>query len=253
MLQQTPVVRVEPVWREWMTRWPRPRDLAAATTADAIRAWGRLGYPRRATRLHKAAQAIVDEHQGAVPRNYAELLALPGVGDYTASAVSSFAFAERHAVLDTNVRRVLARAINGDEYPRSSISTAERRLAETLLPAGGRAAAAWSVAVMELGAVVCTSRSPQCVACPIRAMCTWVSSGSPSYDGPARRVQAWHGTDRQARGCVMTVLREATEPVPKSSIDAVWSDSVQLGRALASLVEDHLVDVTADGHYQLPT
>src|SRR3954462_314082 len=117
MLQQTPVYRVLPAYRSWLERWPKPVDLAAAAPGEAVRAWGRLGYPRRALRLHAAAQAIVDRHDGEVPASYDDLIALPGIGDYPASAIASFAFGGSHAVLDTNVRRVLARTVSGVEFP----------------------------------------------------------------------------------------------------------------------------------------
>ena len=134
MLQQTPVKRVLPVWEEWMRRWPTPKDLAAEESAEAVRAWGRLGYPRRAQRLHAAAQAIVLEHHGDVPGTYEQLLALPGVGSYTAAAITSFAFGRRATVIDTNIRRVHARAISGKGLPNKSLNAAETRLAEALMP-----------------------------------------------------------------------------------------------------------------------
>src|SRR5215469_9007947 len=171
MLQQTPVTRVLPAYEEWLTRWPTPPALAAAAAADAVRQWGRLGYPRRALRLHAAAQVISERHGGEVPSSVDALLALPGVGSYTAAAVASFAFGQRHPVLDTNVRRVLARLISGQQLPPASASAAERRLAETLLPAQPAVAARWSVAVMELGALVCTAASPRCSGCPVAADC----------------------------------------------------------------------------------
>ena len=134
MLQQTPVARVEPVYREWLARWPTPAALAADPAGEAVRAWGRLGYPRRALRLHAAATEIVARHGGELPTTYGDLLALPGVGGYTAAAVMSFAYGGRHAVLDTNVRRVLARVVRGGAEPAPSLTAAERRLAESLLP-----------------------------------------------------------------------------------------------------------------------
>lgn len=252
MLQQTPVSRVEPVWREWMTRWPRPADLAAVSPADAIRAWGKLGYPRRATRLHKTAQVIESDHRGMVPDRYVDLLTLPGVGEYTAAAVATFAFGRRHPALDTNVRRVLARAVSGRAQPGPSASAAEHRLAKSLLPEDDALAAEWSVAVMELGALVCTSRAPDCRNCPIRRSCAWRSAGSPAYDGPVRPTQAWHGTDRQVRGRLMAVLRESASPVAKQALDAVWPEHEQRERALVSLITDELVAITTDGEYCLP-
>ena len=125
-----------------------------------MRAWGRLGYPRRALRLHAAATAIVERYDGEVPSAYDELLGLPGVGDYTAAAVASFAFGQRHVVLDTNVRRVLARVLGGVEFPGASVTRAERDLATSVLPEDDETAATWAVAVMELGALVCTVGQP---------------------------------------------------------------------------------------------
>lgn len=250
MLQQTPVSRVLPVYAAWVERWPTPADLAAEPAGEAVRAWGRLGYPRRALRLHAAATAIVERHGGQVPSTREELLALPGVGDYTAAAVESFAFAGRAVVMDTNVRRVFARVVEGVEHPSTSVTAAERRLATSLLPAED--AHVWAAATMELGALVCTARSPRCDACPVADLCRWRAAGHPAYDGPARRGQAWEGTDRQCRGRLMAVLRDAPGPVPKSRLDAVWPDDVQRERCLDSLVADGLVDPVGPGTYALP-
>ncbi|MCW2762730.1 MAG: adenine glycosylase [Marmoricola sp.] len=249
MLQQTPVARVLPVFESWMATWPTPSDLARAPSGEAVRAWGRLGYPRRALRLHAAATAIAERHGGEVPPGYDDLIALPGVGDYTASAIASFAFGASHAVLDTNVRRVFARAVSGVEFPANSVSRAERDLAESLVPQ--EEPATWAVAVMELGALVCTAASPKCSACPISDRCAWNTAGRPAYDGPPRRGQAWAGTDRQVRGRLMAVLRDTPGSVTRSRLDGVWSDAVQRDRALRSLVDDGLV-VEADGRYALP-
>jgi A/G-specific adenine glycosylase len=252
MLQQTPVTRVEPVWHDWMTRWPTPGALAGAEPADAVRAWGRLGYPRRALRLHAAARTITTSHDGVVPSAYDELVALPGVGDYTAAAVASFAYGRRHAVLDTNVRRVLARALDGRRHPAQSVTVAERRRADDALPADGAAAAAWSVGVMELGALVCTARTPACGGCPLADVCRWRLAGSPPNAAPPRRTQAWVGTDRYVRGTLMAVLRESADPVPRSRLRAAWSDDVQRERALDGLVADGLVEPLDDGDVRLP-
>jgi A/G-specific adenine glycosylase len=257
MLQQTPVSRVEPVWRQWMHRWPAPTDLAAATPGDAVRAWGRLGYPRRALRLHSAATQIRDRHCGQVPSGYDELRALDGVGDYTASAVATFAFGRRHAVVDTNVRRVLVRAVHGDALPAPALVAAERRLAEHQLPLAEGTAARWSVAVMELGALVCTARAPRCPACPIADRCAWHAAGTPAHDGPPRRGQSWHGTDRQVRGRLLAALRAATAPVTADSLastvpDAELRDPQQRERCLSGLVNDGLAEVTESGAYALP-
>ncbi|MBT2207617.1 MULTISPECIES: A/G-specific adenine glycosylase [Actinomadura] len=252
MLQQTPVARVLPVWQTWMRRWPAPADLAAEPSGEAVRAWGRLGYPRRALRLHGSARAITERHGGAVPSAHEELLALPGIGSYTAAAVASFAFRQRHAVLDTNVRRVLARLLGGVEYPPKSQTRAEVRLAESLLPLDPPTAARWAVAVMELGALVCTARTPRCADCPVIASCAWQRAGRPAYDGPPRRGQTYAGTDRQCRGRLLAVLRDAEGPVEKPALDVVWSDAVQRERALDALVADGLVDPLQDGRYALP-
>ncbi len=183
MLQQTPVVRVLPVYTEWMQRWPKPADLASDTVASAIRAWGRLGYPRRAMRLHAAAVECRDSFGGLVPSDIADLRSLPGVGEYTAAAVSAFAFGQRHAVLDTNVRRVHARWLDATEFPASSsVTSSERDRALELLPIEPHKAARASVAVMELGALVCTARTPTCDGCPIAEQCGWRASGYPAWE-----------------------------------------------------------------------
>ncbi|EME98325.1 A/G-specific adenine glycosylase [Streptomyces mobaraensis NBRC 13819 = DSM 40847] len=252
MLQQTPVNRVLPVYEEWLARWPRPADLAAEPPGEAVRAWGRLGYPRRALRLHAAATAITERHGGVVPDDHAELLALPGVGEYTAAAVASFAYGRRHAVLDTNVRRVLARAVTGVQYPPNATTAAERRLAQELLPGEEAVAARWAAASMELGALVCTARTPVCGRCPIADRCAWRAAGSPEHDGPPRRGQTYAGTDRQVRGKLLAVLREAVAPVPQEALDAVWDEPVQRARALDGLVADGLVEPLEDGTYRLP-
>ena len=251
MLQQTPVARVLPVYEAWMERWPTPAALAAAPVGEAIRAWGRLGYPRRATRLHAAATVLVDEHDGTVPDSYDALRALPGVGDYTASAVLAFAFGRRQAVLDTNVRRVLARVVTGVEFPPNAVTTAEKAVAVGLLPADEPTAATWSVALMELGALVCTAASPACGTCPLRARCAWHLAGHPAYDGPPRRGQAWEGTDRQCRGRLMALAREADGAVPRRAMERAWPEPGQRARCLASLVADGLLVASADG-YALP-
>jgi len=252
MLQQTPVVRVLPVHEEWLRRWPTPAALAAEAPGEAVRAWGRLGYPRRALRLHAAAEAIVERHGGAVPPSYDDLLALPGIGDYTAAAVAAFAFGRRHVVLDTNVRRVLARAVAGEEFPARSPTRAERDRAAALLPDDGRVAARWSVAVMELGALVCTAARPGCDDCPVASLCAWRAAGYPAYDGPPRPVQRWAGTDRQCRGRLLGVVRDAPDAVPRERLDAAWPDAAQRERCLAGLLEDRLLVRTGAGDYALP-
>ncbi|MGC5365155.1 A/G-specific adenine glycosylase [Streptomyces sp. DT24] len=252
MLQQTPVSRVLPVYEQWLARWPRPADLAADAPGEAVRAWGRLGYPRRALRLHGAAQAITERHGGDVPREHGQLLALPGIGEYTAAAVASFAYGQRYAVLDTNVRRVFARAATGIQYPPNATTAAERKLARTLLPDEDERAARWAAATMELGALVCTAKNEDCSRCPIAEQCAWRLAGKPAHQGPPRRGQTYAGTDRQVRGRLLAVLREAVAPVPQMALDAVWEEPVQRARALDGLVADGLVEPLANGHYRLP-
>ncbi|MCC3275775.1 A/G-specific adenine glycosylase [Arthrobacter sp. zg-Y20] len=268
MLQQTPVVRVLPVWEEWMRRWPTPAALAAEPSGEAVRAWGRLGYPRRALRLHAAATAITADSAGEVPSTHAALLALPGVGDYTAAAVAAFAFGRRECVVDTNIRRVHARAVTGDALPSPSLTAAEMRLARSLLPADRVESVAWNAAVMELGALICTARSPRCAECPVLDRCAWVAAGRPEPHYTAKG-QAWAGTDRQVRGAMMAVLRHATEPVrrelllhapvdlatepraaaelsPLQALHRLQAPQEQLERALAGLIKDRLA---AEDHH----
>jgi len=252
MLQQTPVSRVLPVYAAWVERWPSPADLARVPAGEAVRAWGRLGYPRRALRLHACARILTERHDGRVPDDVAQLRALPGVGDYTAAAVASFAYGQRHAVLDTNVRRVLSRVVAGRAVPSPTVSVAERRLAESLLPDRDRAAR-WSVAVMELGALVCTARTPHCTTCPVRSQCRWRAAGYPAAEGAARRSQSYAGTDRQCRGRLLAVLRDSSGPVDKHRLDQAWDDDVQRERSLDSLLVDGLVEPLAGALYTLAT
>ncbi|GLY25494.1 A/G-specific adenine glycosylase [Micromonospora sp. NBRC 101691] len=251
MLQQTPVVRVLPAWEAWLARWPVPAALAAESPADAIRMWGRLGYPRRAVRLHECAVALVERHGGQVPDRLDQLLALPGVGTYTARAVAAFAFGQRHPVVDTNVRRVVARAVAGEPDAGPTTRPSDLVATEELLPVQPAAAALASAAFMELGAVVCTARSPRCAVCPVESVCAWRASGQEAPAGPTRRPQRYAGTDRQVRGLLLAVLREATGPVPRPRLDQVWPDDVQRSRALAGLVTDGLVEPAGEATYRL--
>lgn len=250
MLQQTPVARVLPAHAAWLHRWPTPASLAAATPADALRQWGRLGYPRRALRLHATAQIIAERHGGEIPSSADILAMLPGIGSYTAAAVASFAFGQREAVLDTNVRRVLARAWTGQPQPPRGTSAAETALARSLLPTDGRAAATWSVAVMELGALVCTAASPACSGCPVAPHCAWRQRGSPAAARP--RSPQYTGSDRECRGRLLAVLRDSAGPVPAARLDAAWPDQQQRSRALAALIADGLAVAQPDGTLSLP-
>ncbi|ALV46667.1 Fe-S cluster assembly protein HesB [Arthrobacter alpinus] len=269
MLQQTPVVRVRPIWEEWLERWPTPADFAAAPPADVLRAWGKLGYPRRALRLHAAAGQIVAEHGGAVPDTYEDLLTLPGVGSYTAAAVAAFAFGRRTTVVDTNIRRVHARLVIGQALPAPALTAAEMSLAADLLPEDTEESVLWNASVMELGALICTARSPKCGDCPVLDKCAWIAAGQPEPTY-IPKGQPWAGTDRQVRGAVMAVLRAAGAPI---HADLMWDQAAaaqhievatelgklhalnthapQLERALAGLVTDGLAQLSEAG-YQLP-
>ena len=252
MLQQTPVVRVIPRLAEWLERWPTPAHLAAVPSGDAVRAWQSLGYPRRALNLHAAAVAITERHGGVVPHDIDELLALPGIGDYTARAVAVFAYGNRHPVVDVNIRRVIARAVHGQGEPGPA---ARRDLAdmEALLPAPLHEARAFNVAMMELGALVCTARSPKCDVCPIAAQCAWRAAGYPEFEGKRAPVQKkFAGSDRQVRGLILKELRASDVAVTIAEIDTVWPEPVQRARALAGLLADGLV-VSVDGGFELPS
>ena len=261
MSQQTPVARVEPVWRQWLQRWPTPAALAAEPPGEVVRAWGRLGYPRRALRLREAAVVMVDRHAGAVPTTEEALLALPGVGAYTAAAVAAFAHGRRAVVVDTNVRRVLARALSGRALAAPALTAAEARLAASTLPEDPTTSARWNVAVMELGALVCRARLPRCGVCPLEDTCAWVAAGRPPDDGPPRRGQAWAGTDRQVRGALVQLLRESPTAVPRATLEtevvaglglAPATGAQQVDRCLAALVHDGLVEPVRPEAFRLP-
>lgn len=250
MLQQTPVARVEPIWLAWIARWPTPSATAAASAADVLRAWGKLGYPRRAKRLHECAVVIADEYGDAVPSDVETLLSLPGIGAYTARAIVCFAYRQRVPVVDTNVRRVVARAVHGRADAAASSSLRDLADVEVLLPNSAEAPR-FSAALMELGATVCTARSPRCGICPL-SVCAWRSAGFPAATGPARRTQRYAGTDRQVRGRLLDVLRGKDSPVTRAELDIAWlTDTAQRDRALDSLLVDGLVEQTADGRFAL--
>jgi A/G-specific adenine glycosylase len=249
MLQQTPVVRVEPIWREWVARWPMPSAMAASSQAEVLRAWGKLGYPRRALRLHECARVLADKHGDEVPADVELLLGLPGIGAYTARAVACFAYGQRVPVVDTNVRRVVARAVHG-RAGAGNPSSRDLPETEALLPEQIDRAATFSAALMELGATVCTARTPDCARCPL-PQCAWVTAGRPVSE-VVRRTQKYEGTDRQARGRLLDVLRDATGPVERIRLDLAWTrDPGQRDRALDSLLVDGLIEQTPDGLFAL--
>jgi A/G-specific adenine glycosylase len=246
MLQQTPVKRVLPKWHEWIERWPTPADLAASKRSDAITAWGRLGYPRRATRLYESAGIIATKFDNEVPRSIEDLRTLPGVGEYTAAAIASFAYNESALVMDINIRRFFARSIDGVESPTQAPSQVERKIRAELIPKNG---ALWAAATMELGALVCTARTPACNECPVILSCAWRKAGYPKSD-LVKRTQAWTGTDRQCRGVIVQHLREE-KSATKSALIKLWSDSDQAERALKSLIADHLIEATGRSSFKL--
>jgi A/G-specific adenine glycosylase len=251
MLQQTPAERVTPAYLAWIKRWPDAATLAQASPADVLRQWDRLGYPNRAMRLHQCAKKVTSEFGGELPSDYDGLVTLPGIGDYTASAILAFAHNTRSVVLDTNIRRVLMRVWNGQERQPQSVSAVERILADELTPRKDADAALWSAAVMEFGAVICTARNPGCDHCFIASQCRWALAGKPRSTVVVR-TQKFAGTDRQVRGKLMAVLRDASGSVPKSQLDEVWADGQQRERALDGLVSDGLVEVMKNGRYRLP-
>ena len=241
MLQQTPVKRVLPVWLEWIDRWPTPADLAASKKSDAISAWGRLGYPRRAVRLHESAGVIARDFNNQVPQAIEDLRTLPGVGEYTAAAIASFAYQESALVMDINIRRFFARAIDGIETPTIAPSQIERRLRAELIPSDG---ALWAAATMELGALICTARTPLCDQCPVKKSCAWRAAGYPKSQ-IVKKSQAWAGTDRQCRGLIVQHLRE-NKSATKSALLKLWDDADQSEKAIKSLIADHLIEATGN-------
>lgn len=254
MLQQTPVNRVIPKLEDWLSRWPTPADLAAVPASEAVRAWSTLGYPRRALWLHAAAVQITERHGGEVPEDVEALLALTGIGDYTARAVAAFAYGHRHPVVDTNTRRVIARAVAGQAEPAPPSRGRDLPAMSDLLPEERGEAAAFNAAIMELGAVVCTAKSPRCDACPIRDVCAWRAAGYPEYDGPRKAVQKkFEGSDRQVRGLIMAELRSTHRPVTDVEIEGLWPDADQRARALAGLLADGLAVAASEGGYLLPS
>lgn len=253
MLQQTQVDRVVPKLQAWLERWPTPADLAADTPAEAIRMWDRLGYPRRALWLHRAAQQIVERFGGNVPSDVPELLTLTGVGAYTARAVAVFAFGEHHPVVDTNTRRVLARAITGLSEAPAPHTERDLALMDSVLPEDPSESVEFNAGMMELGAILCTAKKPRCDECPLGDLCRWALDGWPENTPLAKRAKQarFEGSDRQVRGMMMALLREHGE----SSTDEllrVALDAEQAERALASLERDGLVSRVTSERWRLP-
>ncbi len=238
MLQQTQTSRVVEPWRRFLERFPTPTSCADAPLSTVLTVWAGLGYPRRAKAIHDAARVMRDDHDGAVPREVAQLLQLPGVGEYTAHAVASFAFAKPVAVLDTNVGRVLARAIEN----RTLRHREARVLAASLLPR--RDSARFNQGMLDLGAQFCRA-TPRCHDCPIRTHCAWRRDGgpdpAPQSAAVSRRQAAYAGSNRQLRGRVLRALAEG----PRSARQLARTlGEVEAGRrreVLDGLVHDGLV------------
>ena len=251
MAQQTPVARVAPMWIEWIERWPTAASLADASPADIVRAWGKLGYPRRALNLHAAAMRIRDEFGGAVPADVNALESLPGIGSYTARAVAAFAFGQRVPVVDTNIRRVLARAMLGIAEPEPPRTRADMHLMESVLPVDPAESVSVNAGVMELGALFCTARNPNCGECPISEHCAWALAGFPANAGRTRTPQAkYEGSVRQARGAILALARANTR-ITANEIIAAVPDSSKRDRALEGLLSDGLL-VNAPRGFALP-
>jgi A/G-specific adenine glycosylase len=236
MLQQTQAERVAPRWEAFIDRWPTPAACASSPPSDVVRAWAGLGYNRRALNVHRAAVAVVERHGGAVPDDLASLLALPGVGAYTARAVLVFAYERDEAVVDTNAARVISRAVAGRSAGRTEI----QRLADGLVPRGR--GWAWNQAILDLGARVCTARRPACATCPLAMVCRWRAGGGPDPSarlGAAGRSAPFAGSDRQGRGRLLDALRAGPVAVADLAPACGWpDDGDRASRIAAGLVSD---------------
>ncbi|HWJ98081.1 MAG TPA: A/G-specific adenine glycosylase [Acidimicrobiales bacterium] len=254
MLQQTQVARVLPKYEAFLAQWPTPAACAAAPLGDVVTAWAGLGYNRRAVNLHRCAQQVVAGHGGSLPEDLDALLALPGIGPYTARAVLAFAFeSDEVGVLDTNAARVLARWSGRSLRPKEARALADASVA----PAAGWA---WNQAMLDLGATVCVPRTPRCGECPVAEWCTWHREGLPELDpavgsaGVSTGQSRFDGSDRQGRGRLVDALRVG--PVPAADLAAVmgWPDDpARATRVAATVVADHLATVDHDGTHHLPS
>jgi A/G-specific adenine glycosylase len=245
MLQQTQVARVVPRYEAFLVRFPTPAATARAPVAEVVRAWAGLGYNRRAVNLHRAAVAVVERHGGVVPATLADLVALPGVGPYTARAVLAFAFEADVGVVEVNSARVLARAAGG----RPLAPAEAQALADALVPAGE--GWAWNQAMLDLGATVCTKSAPRCDACPLVVCCAWAGAGGPDpavgSAGTGAGQSTFAGSDRQGRGRLVDALRLGPVPWAGVAEAAGWPhDPDRAARVAAGLVADGLAVVAGD-------
>lgn len=233
MLQQTQVARVVPAYHRFLDRFPTAAACAAAPVGEVVRAWAGLGYNRRAVNLHRAAVAC----GGDVPTNLAGLLALPGVGPYTARAVLAFARESDVAVLDVNAARVLSR-LTGERVTQAA--------ADAFVPEGQ--GWAWNSALLDFGAAVCTAASPGCGACPLAADCGWRRNGGPDPGRRGHHQSTFEGSDRQGRGRLVAALRHGPVAVADAATVTGWpGDHGRAAVAVAGLVADGLVALSADG------
>lgn len=251
MAQQTQVARVAARWGPFLERFPTPAACAAAPVGDVLRCWSGMGYNRRALHLHRTATVVVADHGGQLPSTLPELLALPGIGPYTARAVLAFAFESDHGIVDTNTARVLARWEG-----RRLTGAGAQRSADAALPLGK--AWAWNQAMLDLGAQVCTRRAPRCGDCPVRARCAWALAGRPDPDpadgsaGVSARQGRFEGSDRQGRGRLLEALRRGPVHERDVAASAGWPDDpARALRVAAGLVRDGLA-VAAGRSLRLP-
>jgi A/G-specific adenine glycosylase len=253
LAQQTQVARVVPAYHRFLAWFPTPATCASAPLGDVLRAWDGMGYNRRAKYLHRAAQVIVAEHGSAVPDDLASLLDLPGVGPYTARAVLAFAFQRDVGVVDTNAGRVIARSVAG----RPVRPGEAQALVDSMVPVGR----GWSFgqALLDLGATVCTARTPDCPSCPIRRRCRWAGAGNPDPD-PARgsagvsvTQRRFDGSDRQGRGRLITALRAGPLSADELAGAAGWpGDFERTDRVVQGLITEGLVVADENGGLRLP-
>jgi A/G-specific adenine glycosylase len=250
MLQQTQVPRVLTRWDPFLDEFPDAATCARAAPGDVVRAWAGLGYNRRALNLHRCATAVTEQHGGVLPDDLDALLALPGIGPYTARAVLAFAYERDIGLVDTNAGRFLARAAAG----RALAPREAQALADDLVPPGG--GWSWGQAVFDLGALVCTRRSPACERCPIVGSCRWAQAGWPAPDpvagsaGISSPQSTFEGSDRQGRGRLVDALRSGPVPVTEVSGLTGWDDE-RAARVAAGLVRDGLA-VLDGAVYRLP-
>lgn len=253
MLHQTQVARVLPKYETFLEQWPTPAACAAAPLGDVVTAWAGLGYNRRAVSLHRCAQEVVSLHGGELPDDLSSLLALPGIGPYTARAVLAFAFeSDEVGVLDTNAARVLAR------WSGRSLGRAEAQaIADaSVAPSAGWA---WNQAMLDLGATVCVPRSPRCDECPVTEWCAWRGAGLPEPDpavgsaGVSTGQSRFDGSDRQGRGRLVDALRTAPVAAPDLATVMGWPDDPErAARVAAAVVVDGLATVDDVGTHHLP-